>query len=352
MADIGLHDVVVVKGNVPVLSGVSLDIRDGELFAILGASGSGKTTLLRLVAGLEKPERGHVTFDGVDVTDVPPAERGAAMVFQEDVLLSFRDIAGNIAFPLEIAGTPREDRERRVTAESRVWGLQRVLRRRPGTLSAGQRHVTQAARAMVRAPRAFLLDEPLARLDAHDRERLRREIHTMQRGYGVTTLYVTNDPVEAMSIADRIGVLVDGSMRQVGSPREIYRQPVDRQVAEFVGPMSFVSATVGPDGRGVTIGGRRLAAWAPALEPLAGTTVTVGVRPESIVADDDGIPVRVESAEYAGDHWTLHGRIDTPSNGEPIVWRGAESEKTGARVGLLFRAYHVFHEGLALVNPL
>ena len=212
MASITLDSVVVDGIEGPRLDGIDLTVANGEFLAVIGPSGSGKTTLLRVVAGLDEPSRGDVLFDGVSVAHQPPYARDLAMVFQDNVLIPFRSVKRNVAFPLEIHKMDPEEIEERVGAESRVMAIERFLQRMPNQLGAGHQQLVQAARALVRRPAVFLLDEPLARVDPALRIEMRSEIKLVAQGYGVTTLYATNDPREAMALGDRIAIIDRGRL--------------------------------------------------------------------------------------------------------------------------------------------
>lgn len=291
MAHVRISDLSVVKDGVTILDHVDLDVADGELLAVLGPSGAGKTTLLRVVAGLDEPASGSVRIDGVDLTQIPSRDRDVAMVFQEAVFFPNLDVGGNVAFPLKIRKRPADEIAARVGAETRALHIDALLSRRPDQLSAGEQHLVQIARSLVRAPRLFLMDEPLARLDAGTRERMRGELRMMQRGYGVTTMYVTNDPREAMAIADRIVVVVDGRIVQLSTPDDLYRHPVSLAVARLTGEISVIDVRVEhADGGGYLLlaDGLEERAWAPLLDAYVGRTLQLGVRPEAVGWPDEG----------------------------------------------------------------
>ncbi len=299
MASILLDAVTVEISGVEILHRLSLSIADGEFLVVVGPSGSGKTTLLRTVAGLDTPSGGEVLFDGEAVTDRPPYLRDVAMVFQSNALLPFRSVRRNVAFPLEVHKVPQDEIDRRVVAEARVMAIANLLERYPSHLSAGHQQLVQAARALVRRPSVFLLDEPLALVDAVARQEMRTEIRLLQQGYAVTTLYATNDPHDAMVLADRVVVLDEGRVRQVGAPLEVYGMPVDSFVAGFFGspPMSFLPGTV--DALEVRIAAGAL----PLPHAVASGPVTIGVRPEDWEhVSAAGLRGVVRSVEHHGDH--------------------------------------------------
>ncbi len=299
MASILLDGVTVERDGVPVLSDLTLYVDDGELLAVVGPSGSGKSTVLRTVAGFESPIRGDILIGGEVVTGRDPSRRDLAMVFEEDSLVPFLSARRNVAFPLELRRLRRGEIDRRVTAEARTLALERFLDRLPHELAAGHRQLVQAARSLVRRPAVFLLDEPLAHMDADDRRRVRTEIRLLQQGYGVTTLYATNDQEEAMAIADRIAVIADGAIRQIGAPLRVYREPADTFVAGFVGspPMSFLPGAV--IGATVRVADRILGPVGNVPEGA----VTVGVRPHAWRrVRSGGIVGTVTAVENHGDH--------------------------------------------------
>jgi multiple sugar transport system ATP-binding protein len=292
MGSIRLEGVRKTFGRTTVIPGVDLDIKDGTFVVFVGPSGCGKSTLLRLIAGLEDVSAGRIIIDGSDVAKLPPAKRGLAMVFQSYALYPHMTVRKNIGFGLRMAGRPRDEVARKVEAASNVLNLSAYLDRKPGELSGGQRQRVAIGRAIVREPKAFLFDEPLSNLDAALRVQMRLEIARLQRNLATTTVYVTHDQVEAMTLADRIVVLNGGRVEQVGSPLDLYARPDNLFVAGFIGSprMNFVSG--------------ELAARMDAA--------TIGVRPEHIVASRDGEGWRgtVAAAEHLGSDTFLY--IDVP----------------------------------------
>jgi multiple sugar transport system ATP-binding protein len=241
-----LEKVVKRFATFTALRGIDLDIRPGEFMALLGPSGSGKTTTLRILAGLEPLDEGSVIVDDVDVTVKEPGERDVAMVFQSYALYPHMSVAQNIGFPLKMVGTSAREIERNVREAAEKVRIGHLLDRKPGQLSGGQQQRCALARAIVRKPRLFLLDEPLSNLDAKLRLEMRVEIRKLQRSLRVTAVYVTHDQEEAMTIADRIALFMDGRIVQVGTPEEIFARPVSTAVAEFIGnpPMNLLPAQV------------------------------------------------------------------------------------------------------------
>jgi ABC-type sugar transport system ATPase subunit len=293
-----LEGVVKRHSATTVLHGIDLTIEPGEFFVLLGPSGSGKTTTLRILAGLESVSSGRVLMDGVNVTTQEPGKRDVAMVFQSYALYPHMTVAQNIGFPLKMVGTSGAEIERAVAAAAAKVGIGHLLLRTPGQLSGGQQQRCALARAIVRQPRLFLLDEPLSNLDAKLRLETRLELHRLQRSLGATTVYVTHDQEEAMTLADRIAVFMDGRIVQVGTPREIYSRPQTIAVAAFIGtpPMNLIPGTWHDDA--VIIASQRL--------PLARATgiprdVILGVRPGDLRIAPSGLKARVERVEDLGD---------------------------------------------------
>ena len=235
MGRIKLNQVQKKFGDVEVIPPLDLEIDEGEFVVFVGPSGCGKSTLLRLIAGLEDTTSGNISIDGRDATDLPPAKRGLAMVFQSYALYPHMDVAENIGFALKTAGVPRTEIKKRVSEVAGVLKLEGLLGRLPKQLSGGQRQRVAIGRAIVREPVGFLFDEPLSNLDAALRENMRLEISRLHAQLGITTIYVTHDQIEAMTLADRIVVLDGGRIIQAGTPRELYNNPNSRFVAEFIG---------------------------------------------------------------------------------------------------------------------
>jgi multiple sugar transport system ATP-binding protein len=271
--------------DAPALASLDLEAGDGELLVLVGPSGCGKSTALRLLAGLDTPDGGAVLLDGRDVTGVPPQDRDVAMVFQGYALYPHLSARQNIAFPLRMRGVPAAERARRVDEAAALLGIGRLLDRRPGELSGGERQRVAMGRAIVRRPRVFLFDEPLSNLDAALRAELRVEIAALVRRLGVTSLYVTHDQIEAMTMADRIAVMQAGELQQVGPPRTVYEDPANVFVAGFLGspPINWIDLAVREErleGAGAN--------WVPPawLEVRAG--LRAGVRPEHLRLREEG----------------------------------------------------------------
>ena len=256
MGKIQLRSVRKSFGDVHVIPGIDLDINDGEFVVFVGPSGCGKSTLLRLIAGLEDTSAGTIDIDGKDATNLPPAKRGLAMVFQSYALYPHMTVRKNIAFPLKMAGMDQAEQDKRVERAAKVLNLASYLDRRPGQLSGGQRQRVAIGRAIVREPAAFLFDEPLSNLDAALRVGMRQEISELHQSLKTTMIYVTHDQVEAMTMADKIVVLNAGSIEQVGSPLELYRNPKNKFVAGFIGSpkMNFIEGAEAAKHNAHTIG--------------------------------------------------------------------------------------------------
>jgi len=276
-----------------VLDDVSLAVDEGEFLVLLGPSGCGKSTLLRIVAGLVRQSAGEVRIDGERADELEPRERGVAMVFQNYALYPHKSVRGNLSFPLENARLPRAEIERRVARAAARLGLEGLLEHAPGALSGGQMQRVALGRALVREPRLFLFDEPLSNLDARLRVELRGEIARLTRELGVTTLYVTHDQAEAMTLGTRVCVMDAGRVAQLGTPLELYRAPASRFVASFVGhpPMNLVPGRVG--------GGRFRRGALELAAPLAEGELVLGFRPHEVVLGR-GVPLPVTRVERLG----------------------------------------------------
>jgi ABC-type sugar transport system ATPase subunit len=298
LGSVRLEGVVKRHGVTTVLHGIDLAVEPGEFFVLLGPSGSGKTTTLRILAGLESVSAGRVLMDGTDVTTQEPGARDVAMVFQSYALYPHMTVAQNVGFPLKMVGTNVAEIERAVAEAAAKVGIAHLLQRTPGQLSGGQQQRCALARAIVRQPRLFLLDEPLSNLDAKLRLETRLELHRLQRSLAVTTVYVTHDQEEAMTLADRIAVFMDGRIVQVGTPREIYARPQTIAVAGFIGtpPMNLLPGVW--QGDAVMVSGKRLPVAVATSTPR---DVLLGVRPGDLRIASGGLSVRVERVEDLGD---------------------------------------------------
>jgi multiple sugar transport system ATP-binding protein len=293
MAEITLEKLTKVYGDgTRAVSELDLEIDDGEFVVLVGPSGCGKTSALRMVAGLEPITEGNVLIGGEIVNKLPPKDRDIAMIFQNYALYPHMSAYDNMAFGLKLRGVKRERRRERVKRAARTLGLAEVLPKKPRTLSGGQRQRVAMGRAIVRAPRAFLMDEPLSNLDAKLRVEMRAEIARLQRELGVTTIYVTHDQVEAMTLGDRVAIMRGGVLQQVANPQELYDRPRNLFVAEFIGSpaMNLVGADLGRANGGLVAKfgdrslpiGERVLSSRPALPGFEGQRLILGVRPEDI----------------------------------------------------------------------
>jgi iron(III) transport system ATP-binding protein len=279
-------------GEVTAVDGVSLNIQRGDLVTLLGPSGCGKTTTLRLIAGFEFPTSGRILLDGQAINDLPPHKRDMSMVFQSYAIFPHLNVFENIAYGLNVQRRPRDEIKRRAAKVLELVELTGLENRAPNQLSGGQQQRVALARALVMEPKVLLMDEPLSNLDAKLREQMRTEIRRIQKRLGITSVYVTHDQVEAMTLSDQVVVMNRGKIEQIGAPTEIYRRPATRFVADFIGRANFVEATVREQRNGrlaLDALGTTLTALAPTAPFRSGETATLVVRPEMIELTDDAI---------------------------------------------------------------
>ncbi len=328
-------------GRTPVLHGIDLAMTPGEMLVIVGASGCGKSTLLRLVAGLETPDAGRILIAGRDVTRLDPAARDIAMVFQNYALYPHMSAFDNMAYGLRIRGLSRAEIAAKVAETAALLGISALLDRKPRQLSGGQRQRVAMGRAIVREPKLFLFDEPLSNLDATLRLNTRVEIKRLQRRLGVTSLFVTHDQVEAMTLGDRLLVMHEGRAVQIATPMEVFHRPANLYVAGFIGasPMNFLPATLSHDGTAATLSdglvlpfadGRRLGS--------AGRALTIGIRPEHVEAASEGQMLSVELVEPLGSECVVIGRM---ADGQLLSVRLAGAAPEGDRITLRFPSKHL-----------
>ncbi|MEM1274031.1 MAG: sn-glycerol-3-phosphate ABC transporter ATP-binding protein UgpC [Pseudomonadota bacterium] len=316
MAQIDIRAVRKSYGQTEVVHGVDLHIQDGEFVVILGPSGCGKSTLLRMIAGLENITDGEIAIDGTVVNELEPRHRGCAMVFQNYALYPHMTVAGNIGYALKVEGLPKADRDARVLEVARSLELEPFLDRKPGQLSGGQRQRVAMGRAMIREPKVFLFDEPLSILDAKLRVAMRLEIRRLHQRLDATSVFVTHDQIEAMTLADRLVVMNQGNIDQVGTPTEIYDVPASAYVAGFIGapPMNLLAGEIAQDGGHVVLADGQTAplpaGWRRA-EP--GQKVQFGVRPEALsfvpVAGAVALTMVLDFQEELGMGRLFHGRM-------------------------------------------
>jgi multiple sugar transport system ATP-binding protein len=333
--------------DAPAVDALDLTIDDGEFLVLVGPSGSGKTTALRMLAGLEEVDAGAIFIGDREVTDLQPKRRDVAMVFQNYALYPYLTVAANIAFPLRIARVPKEERARRTLEVAQMLGLEPYLERKPGQLSGGQRQRVAMGRAIIRQPSVFLMDEPLSNLDAKLRVQMRAEIAALQARLETTTVYVTHDQSEAMTLGDRVAVLGDGRLQQCDTPRGLYERPANTFVAGFIGSPAMNLCQVECNNGSVELGGVSF----PLPAGLSPGEVVVGLRPESLEVASEGIAAQVEVVEELGadayvftaaEIGKLVARVETkhaPERGAKILLRPKPDEAhffdhaTGVRLG-------------------
>ena len=310
MADVGIRNLAKSFGGTTILDGVTFDIEDGEFVALVGPSGCGKSTLLRLVAGLEGVTAGEILIGGRVINRMAPRERDIAMVFQNYALYPHMTVAENMGFALRLQKVTPADIAHRVTRAAEILGLGALMTRYPKQLSGGQRQRVAMGRAIVRDPKVFLFDEPLSNLDAKLRVQMRAEIKQLHQRLGTTTIYVTHDQIEALTMADKVVVMNGGRIEQMGPPLELYDRPATRFVAGFIGSpaMNFLSGTITAPGEFRTETGATLAI-PPVGASHAGRAVTLGFRPEHAEIAEAGLPVRVAVAEPTGAETFIIGQI-------------------------------------------
>lgn len=288
-------------GKIQAVNGINLETKEGELLALLGASGSGKTTLMRMIAGLEQPSEGDILIDNVSVVGIPPRHRNVAMVFQSYALYPHMTVRDNITFPLKSRKIPKETWDKRIEWAVSILSISKLLDRKPTKLSGGEKQRVALARALVREPELFIFDEPLSALDAQVRNVARAELRDLQKRTGITTMYVTHDQLEALGLGDRVVVMKDGVIRQIGTPAELYDKPADLFVAGFIGnpPMNLID-------RGDKV---------------------LGVRAEHLILQDKGqatdagvtLSLRADQREYLGSEWLIYGFEDNEIRGRVVV---------------------------------
>ena len=352
MGSLKLHNIRKSFGRVEVLKGIELDVTEGEFVVFVGPSGCGKSTLLRIIAGLEDTTSGDVVIDGEHVNNVPPAKRGIAMVFQTYALYPHMTVRDNMAFALRLAGVSKEERYAKIDGVADLLQLKPYLDRRPKALSGGQRQRVAIGRAIVREPKVFLFDEPLSNLDAALRVQTRIELARLHERLNATMIYVTHDQVEAMTLADKIVVLRDGIIEQVGAPLELYHHPRNRFVAGFIGSpkMNFIEVKVTAlSPQGVTVGlpgGGTITIPVQAGGVKVGDKLELGARPEHLSVGQDGaLRGEVMVVERLGGQTYLYVQV-TPSNLFIVEAAGDLAVKVHDQIaiGIDPRSSHLFRE--------
>ncbi|KKX31701.1 sn-glycerol-3-phosphate ABC transporter ATP-binding protein UgpC [Rhizobium sp. LC145] len=347
MTAISIRNVKKRYGKADIIHGVDLEIQAGEFIVILGPSGCGKSTLLRMIAGLEEITAGEIAIEDRVVNQLEPRERGCAMVFQNYALYPHMTVAGNIGYALKVAGMAKPQREERVLKVAQSVGLEALLARRPGELSGGQRQRVAMARAMVREPKVFLFDEPFSNLDAKLRVAMRGEVRRLHRQLGVTSIFVTHDQTEAMTLADRLVIMNGGHVEQVGKPAEIYNRPVSRFVADFIGSpaMNLLEGEFDAEGHFVHGQGGRIAVSSLNGHRVPGRKIVLGIRPEAVkrtIGPQIGtIPGIVDYVEELGGSRLIHAEV----NGNRLVALDTDTEElsSGTPVHFTFDdALHAF----------
>ncbi|MBF9050174.1 sn-glycerol-3-phosphate ABC transporter ATP-binding protein UgpC [Roseobacter sp. HKCCD9010] len=362
MAELKMTDVAKAYGDVQVLSNINLEIDTGELIVFVGPSGCGKSTLLRMVAGLEKITGGALEIDGQVVNDVPPSERGIAMVFQSYALYPHMTVRDNMAFALKIAGKSKAEIDEAVEAAAEKLQLTNFLDRLPKALSGGQRQRVAIGRSIVRDPKVYLFDEPLSNLDAALRVATRIEIAQLKEQMPDSTMiYVTHDQVEAMTLASRIVVLAGGGIAQVGSPLDLYERPNSKFVAQFIGSpaMNLLGGEIVGTGETTTLklneGGGTITSHYPSKPEDMGAVVEVGIRPEDMIetdAADFAYQARVNITEALGEVTLLYFEKSAPDH-DPVIGKlaGIHKDLRGQMVKLTAapEKVHVFKDGVSLL---
>ena len=346
MAEILLDGVTKLFGDVIAVNAVTLEVHDGEFMVLVGPSGCGKSTVLRMLAGLEEVTAGEISIGGEQVTDLEPKLRDIAMVFQNYALYPHMTVEANLGFGLKLRHMAKDERQRRVLDAASILGLEGLMHRKPSELSGGQRQRVAIGRAMVREPKAFLMDEPLSNLDAKLRVHMRAELQRLHERLGTTTVYVTHDQVEAMTLGNRVAVMRDGILQQVDTPQRLYRHPANLFVAAFIGspPMNLVEATVHDDR--VSFAGFDIPIEPGALAAYDGRTVILGIRPSDIedheLARGDDLPtidVTVDVTEELGSEVNVIFRVDAP----PVATEElrAASDEEGEEILLMAEEHRV-----------
>lgn len=349
MAELKIQNLTKSFGSKKVLEDVSFEVADGEFCILVGPSGCGKSTALRLIAGLERQEAGKIFIGNIEVSELTPRERDIAMVFQNYALYPHMNVRENMAFPLKMRKLPKGEIEEKVREAARFLEIEELLARKPKQLSGGQRQRVAIGRAVVRKPRLFLFDEPLSNLDAKLRAAMRMELAGLHRKLGSTMVYVTHDQTEAMTLGQKIILLNEGKIQQIGTPEDVYERPVNIFVAGFIGspPMNFLRGKVVSEGERLHFRCPGLSFTLPGkgeMQVERAGEMTLGIRPESLVPGEGPIKVRIEFIEHLGAETIIHG----VAAGISLVSRAAADfpQKVGEMVSLSLRSrgLHFFPE--------
>ncbi|CAM4024220.1 ABC transporter ATP-binding protein [Smaragdicoccus niigatensis] len=328
----------------PAVNGLDLEIGDGEFLVLVGPSGCGKSTSLRMLAGLDTVDGGRILIGDRDVTRLEPKERDIAMVFQNYALYPHMTVAENMGFALKLAKTPKPEIDKRVNEAAKLLGLDPYLARKPKALSGGQRQRVAMGRAIVRQPRVFLMDEPLSNLDAKLRVQTRTQIAQLQRRLDTTTVYVTHDQVEAMTMGDRVAVLKDGVLQQCATPRELYAKPINVFVAGFMGSPAMNLFTLPVSDGVIELGGQQIAL--PRNATGQSKEVVIGIRPEHFVVASSGIEMEVDVVEELGSDAYVYGRTRGPNGELQIVarvdWRNPPAKGSRLQLQAEPKQIHIF----------
>ncbi len=362
MSGLQLKNIVKRFGEVTVVQHLDLDVREGEFMVLLGESGCGKSTTLRMIAGLEEATEGQIFIGGRDVTQLHPMDRDIAMVFQNYALYPHMDVASNMSFSLRIAGCPPSELKAKVAAAAKILNIEHLLARKPKELSGGQRQRVAIGRAIVREPKVFLFDEPLSNLDAKLRSHMRAELAVLHQRLGKTTVYVTHDQIEAMTLASRIVIFDKGQIQQVGTPTEVFNRPANLFVAGFIGvpTMNMFEATCIAQEGSLRLQGAGFdwaaPAWLNSSPVKAGDALTLGLRPQALQAGSaqtNSLVLQAQVVEYLGTESQLAGTMPgQPDRRISAIAPGDAKSSLGTNVTFSFEpdALHVFDRltGLSL----
>ena len=351
MAGLELRNVTKSFGNNQVVRGIDLEANEGEFVVLVGASGCGKSTVLRMIAGLESASSGQILIKGNDVTHARPDERNIAMVFQSYALYPHMSVAENMSFALTLTKTPKVKINERVLEAAKILGIEELLDRKPKQLSGGQRQRVAMGRAIVREPAVFLFDEPLSNLDAKLRAQMRVELALLHKRLGKTTVYVTHDQVEAMTLADRIVILDKGVIQQIGTPTEVFNHPRNQFVAGFIGsPVMNMFKGISSSSQGITLNGmNKPIHLSSPIKAAIGTPIVLGIRPQGLTpcdATEEVLCMQVKVAEYLGTETVLNGTLAGSNETMTVVLSGDHTRLASESLSLKINPeyLHVFDQ--------